>query len=754
MSRASAEAQRWAAERRAAAARAEVLRAERAAARRSSETDVTVPQDPSERHLPSCLCRQCASTRAQALPAEQPYAPSHLEPGGEAAGYGPLGSADDHRGVPSTSIEPSSRGAGWDSDFTEGCRHGFDALAQERRLAEQRVARKRQQRQQRARSASCEDRGRASGRHVSEGDGVVLNRAGDPARVRPVAAAAANADEGPSSRINFDKRTSRHMHAIHFKAAIASFRSHVEVPDVPECSGRVRFFARKRPLFGDELSSGEFDVVTVAGRFAIVHVCGMAPDLHRMHVKHCHFPCAEAFGEHATNEDLHRAAMAPLVAHALAGGKSTCLMYGATGSGKTFTMTAMQQLAAPQLCSSGSVTLMMLELAGKDVRDLLAVGANGSQTAITLRDNDDGDLDLVGASVHTCDDESQLMEFLASGQRRRKTSGTLANAVSSRSHMVCILGLVGGGSLVLVDCAGSERKEDSARHTAERQREGADINASLLALKECIRALTSGAQHVPFRMHGLTRVLRDSFVRPGAKLHVVATVAPGASDAEHSVATLRMACGLCASSDDIYERKEDVRPVPQGNVAPSSATKEPVLSAQSGIPTNRSRDPALPDRQVKDRDSTSGAQAARPSSVARRCSSASRRSTGGRPSDAVCTRQDVARRRVSDCGLGAAGCRPRSNAEQPPSVTGSTLVHPSKWTVDELQSWLQQHRLAAKLPPSADSKTVLRWNVKRWVEALGGDERAGLRAFNGLRLEIDRIADEETRRRKGIMRGR
>ena len=94
------------------------------------------------------------------------------------------------------------------------------------------------------------------------------------------------------------------------------------------------------------------------------------------------------------------------------------------------------------------------------------------------------------------------------------------------------------GKLVLVDCAGSERKEDSAYHAAERRKEGAEINASIYALKECMRAMTSGASHVPFRNNLLTRALKDNFTTPGAQIAVIATVSPTATDTEHSIGLL------------------------------------------------------------------------------------------------------------------------------------------------------------------------------------------------------------------------
>jgi hypothetical protein len=74
---------------------------------------------------------------------------------------------------------------------------------------------------------------------------------------------------------------------------------------------------------------------------------------------------------------------------------------------------------------------------------------------------------------------------------------------------------------------------------------------SLLALKECIRAMGDKADHVPFRASKLTLILRDSFYSKQNKSKVVmlACISPGSSSADHSLNTLRYADRLKDNSE-------------------------------------------------------------------------------------------------------------------------------------------------------------------------------------------------------------
>ena len=77
--------------------------------------------------------------------------------------------------------------------------------------------------------------------------------------------------------------------------------------------------------------------------------------------------------------------------------------------------------------------------------------------------------------------------------------------------------------LSLIDLAGSER---ATQNTGERLIEGANINRSLLALANCINALSSdNKNHIPYRDSKLTRLLKDS-LGGNCRTLMIANVAP------------------------------------------------------------------------------------------------------------------------------------------------------------------------------------------------------------------------------------
>lgn len=396
---------------------------------------------------------------------------------------------------------------------------------------------------------------------------------------------------------------------------------------------RLRAIVRKRPLFSYESERGEFDVVSVRGAGSVVvHNCCMQPDLKRMFVKHTSFASiGDAFDETVKTPEVCARGVHPLLANVLGGGCSTLFMYGQTGSGKTHTMKGIEEYASEVLLprteaeaaanhaavvAEGAAAadddgvdgegppplghLSFFEIAGTRCIELLG-DRHGRELA--LKQDADGRVQPVGATRAPVRSAEGLLELIAIAKSRRATESTGANNVSSRSHAVCQLtlralplgapaanvrrrrgGKASAPMLTLVDCAGTERKEDSMWHDADRRKEGAEINQSLHALKECMRhwvMVQDGRQaHIPFRESALTRVLADSFMRPDTLITVVGTVSPSASDTEHTLTTLKTVAAVTGNESMIKEVKRDVKAIVE---APALHTIPPKMWAEDRL---------------------------------------------------------------------------------------------------------------------------------------------------------------------------
>ena len=152
---------------------------------------------------------------------------------------------------------------------------------------------------------------------------------------------------------------------------------------------------------------------------------------------------------------------------------------------------------------------------------------------------------IMGLVEKQINNVEELMEIIDYGLSVRTTGSTAANLDSSRSHAIMQIGIkdVTGrmfGKLSFIDLAGSERGADTQEKDKQTRIDGAEINKSLLALKECIRARDQGKNHTPFRGSKLTQVLKDSFMG-NCKTIMIANVSPCASCCEHTLNTLRYA---------------------------------------------------------------------------------------------------------------------------------------------------------------------------------------------------------------------
>merc|ERR1719510_1111117 len=155
---------------------------------------------------------------------------------------------------------------------------------------------------------------------------------------------------------------------------------------------------------------------------------------------------------------------------------------------------------------------------------------------------------VVGLTESVVTSVDDVLKLITSGNNLRTSGQTSANSHSSRSHAVfqIILRENKGrkplfGKFSLIDLAGNERGADTSSANRQTRMEGAEINKSLLALKECIRALGRKGGHLPYRASKLTQVLRDSFIGEKSKTCMIAMVSPGLQSCEHTLNTLRYA---------------------------------------------------------------------------------------------------------------------------------------------------------------------------------------------------------------------
>lgn len=278
------------------------------------------------------------------------------------------------------------------------------------------------------------------------------------------------------------------------------------------------------------------------------------------------FAFDRVFDESGSNREVYEETTKGLLNALLSGYNCSVFAYGATGSGKTFTMLGKPSMPGvifhmmmdlysaidgrkTEACYDVAISYM--EVYNEQVKDLLAP----SSQCLPLREDPQRGVIVQGLSLHKPQTAEELLQMLDQGNKNRTQHPTDANAESSRSHAVFQVfvrqsdrgkgtqAAVNVGKMSLIDLAGSERATVS-KNCGDRLREGANINRSLLALGNCINTLADqrhkGQHHVPYRDSKLTRILKDS-LGGNCRTVMIAAVSPSRRSFDDTYNTLRYA---------------------------------------------------------------------------------------------------------------------------------------------------------------------------------------------------------------------
>ncbi|MES1904507.1 MAG: TRAFAC class myosin-kinesin ATPase superfamily, partial [Paramarteilia canceri] len=324
-----------------------------------------------------------------------------------------------------------------------------------------------------------------------------------------------------------------------FKQLIEEEKENINVGEVrhhyKEKYGRLTVSARIRPLNDQELSGNNIDIISVIdGERLVVHEPKEKVDMTR-YIDNNIFRFDYVFDMDINNEMIYKYTVQPLVNSLAHEGISTCFVYGQTGSGKTYTIYGDRSAGTPGLSNFAvydiieiaktkedpyaDVYVGFFEIYGSKIHDLF-----NNKNILKIFEDSSGKSIIRGLQEVKIVEINDIIDMIIKGSKLRSSGKTSCNENSSRSHAVLHITIKERnkkqkeiGKFSLIDLAGNERGQDNINCDAATRLESSEINKNLLSLKECIRALDKGSDHVPFRQCILTKVLKDSFVGKNRK---------------------------------------------------------------------------------------------------------------------------------------------------------------------------------------------------------------------------------------------
>ncbi|CAF3544250.1 unnamed protein product [Rotaria sordida] len=350
------------------------------------------------------------------------------------------------------------------------------------------------------------------------------------------------------------QNTSHHVHYQHEKnlnqTSIFVPSSHSTTDIISYAKpAEIYVFARKRPLLSNEIHF--HDIISVPDNKRIIITENKANLDCTPLLKKSEFQFDQVFGSDTSNKQVFECTVLPFIStnHRQ---NLTYICFGQTGSGKSHTIFGSKntdglliycaQLLLQEINLKNKLICSFYEIYNNQLYDLCHTGKR-----LFAREDGEHSVNIVGITEIVLKNLDTLRSMINDGLTRRHHGKSAFNTNSSRSHAIFQLILKNNYNqaenfkLVFIDLAGSERAIDAQNNQRQTRREGAQINSSLLALKECIRSMDMTHFHAPFRQSKLTHILRDSLVGTKTRTCLMANVSPSDDCCQCSLNTLQYA---------------------------------------------------------------------------------------------------------------------------------------------------------------------------------------------------------------------
>jgi len=268
------------------------------------------------------------------------------------------------------------------------------------------------------------------------------------------------------------------------------------------------------------------------------------------------------FDENSSQSQIYDYTTRNLINNVLEGYNATVLAYGATGTGKTYTMVGngvnngimirtikdLFYYVNNNIMDNKQfvIKISFIEIYNETIKDLLS----NDNSIVELKTDSKKGLVLKNALIKKVSNENEAFNLIMKGNKNRTEKFTEYNNNSSRSHAILNIYIEiedqeinlkpnkSFGKFMLLDLAGCEK---TSFNNNIKNKELGSINKSLLALNKCINLLVSKNRgFIPWRDSNLTRLLQESLCG-NSKLVIIATVSMALDSFDETMFTLNFA---------------------------------------------------------------------------------------------------------------------------------------------------------------------------------------------------------------------